>query len=441
MIGIYTMEVVPTSCPSLASLATLEPWNRVEWIESIFAPEFAEYKPSWEGWQEDEHNELNDLKAQIDQMEEDGTWEIRKKLANPYELVHTYDENKMPLCLAIPKPLSRSYFKMIEMLQITKFFQKFSRVPYLHSAHVCEGPGGFIQAFLEEAEKRKKKVDRCLAMTLKPHQPQIPGWKRAANFLRRHPEVVISYGEDGTGDIYNLENQEHFIQAIVPKKVHLFTADGGFDFKMDYKRQEQIAFRLIVASFAMAFETLALQGVCIIKLFDTFGNATHEFLSYVSGCFKEWTLYKPAMSRPCNSERYFIGVGFRGSNHLTKAFFNSLQKDLPNHSISDLESLFKTHTYGSLIEKVQKLQKDLEANQIQTLKEALGANLAEKPDYWERSYRHSMDWCKTFTVPWRRELLYPTEALYKNHRPVDQQSWTPRAERTDLPPSDPASST
>ena len=431
------MEVVPTTS-SCHSAEPNQPWVSVPWVESLFAPEFAEYKPSWEGWQETEHDRLTNLKAQIDALEEDGTWEMRKKLANPYELVHTYDEKKMPICLALAKPLSRSYFKMIEMLHITKFFQKFHKIPYLRSAHVCEGPGGFIQAFLEEASRRNKKVDLSLAMTLRPHQAQIPGWKRAANFLKRHPEVIITYGADTTGDIYSLENQASFVHELGTKKAHLFTADGGFDFKMDYKRQEQIAYRLIVSSFAIAFESLAIHGVCIIKLFDTFGNATHELLAFVSCCFKEWTLYKPAMSRPCNSERYFIGVGFRGANSMTKAFFAGLQKDLSNHQISDLESLFKEHTYADTIDKIKTLQDNLEEKQAETLSCAIGANLEDGHKYWKRSYMSSELWCKTFTVPWRA-IVHQSEALHTNHTLADQQSQMLHVEKTGSLPSDQAS--
>jgi 23S rRNA U2552 (ribose-2'-O)-methylase RlmE/FtsJ len=426
------MEIIPT---------TEQPWDRIEWIESIFAPEFAIYSPSWEGWEEMDHDELNGLKAKIDALEEDGTWELRKKLANPYELVHTYDEKKMPICLAIPKPLSRSYFKMIEMLSLTKFFQKFHKTPYLRSAHVCEGPGGFIQAFIEESATHKKKVDVSIAMTLRPNQAQIPGWKRASNFLKRNPQVIITYGADETGDIYNIENQESFIKQLGPKKAQLFTADGGFDFKMDYKRQEQIAFRLIVASFALAFESLAVQGVCVIKLFDTFGRTTKEFLAFVSGCFKQWTLYKPAMSRPCNSERYFIGVGFRGSTPQTKDFFSNLQKDLSNHHISDLESLFKQHTYNDIIEKINTIQNNLESRQINTLKSAIRLNTEMAWKYWRTSYIYSDTWCTRFTVPMRKVLENQSEVSHMSHRLFDLQLLMPRVEKTDSPPSDQASLT
>ncbi len=383
-----------------------QPWKHLQWSQGHVLETYPNYTPSWEGWKENEHVELNSLKEQIDVFEKDGSWEQRKKLANIYELVYTHDEKKTPLCLATAKPLSRSYFKMIEMLHLLSFFQRFPKVKQFRSTHVCEGPGGFIQAFCEEAHRNHKDVELCLTMTLRPTHSHIPGWKRASQFLRKHPEVKISYGADGTGDIYSPENQAAFQQELGPKKSHLFTADGGFDFKMDYMHQEQIAFRLIVASFAIAFESLAEGGVCIVKLFDTFGNTTQEFIGFVSCFFKTWTLYKPAMSRPCNSERYFIGVGFRGTDETISEIFKKIQVDLSNHQISDLESLFKNPSFTESIEAIKRFQHLQEQIQIQTLKTAIQASLDRPWEHWKESYKASEIWCKTFPVAWRQLIAH-----------------------------------
>lgn len=388
------MELVPS-----------KPWKNVQWSQGYLLETYPSYSPSWEGWKETEHAELNALKNQINQFETDGTWELRKKLANLYELVYTHDEKKTPLCLTTIKPLSRSYFKMIEMLHVVHFFERFPKVNEFRSTHACEGPGGFIQAFCDAVEKQHKTVGLCLAMTLRPTQSHIPGWKRAAYFLRKHPEVTITYGADNTGDIYNLENQDSFLNELGAKKSHLFTADGGFDFKADYIHQEQSVFRLIVSSFALAFESLLPGGVCIIKLFDTYGNTTQEFLGFLSCFFKEWTLYKPAMSRPCNSERYFIGAGFRGTNDAVRAFFIRLQQDLTSHQISDLESLFRELPFAQSMKTIQQFQQAQEQKQVQTIQFAIQANLQEPWTYWSQSYLASEDWCKTFPVPWRQLIV------------------------------------
>ena len=379
----------------------VSPWMRIQWRPGVPLHPFPFYSPSWEGWSEKEHAALTRIKAEIEPFERDGTWELRKKLINPYELVYTPNEDKkLPICLAIGKPLSRSYFKMVEMLALLDFNSLFRKAHALRSAHVCEGPGGFIQAFFEKAEKP---VEFSLAITLRPTQSQIPGWKRAAVFLERHPELTITYGQDTTGDIYSETNQSFFVREVGDTKVHLFTADGGFDVHNDYSHQEQASLRMIVCSFTIAFECLAKKGVCIVKVFDTFGKATQEFLAVVASFFKEWTLYKPAMSRPCNSERYFIGSGFRGTTPEMSAFLATLQHDLGEKSVHDLDGLFpQTESFRESLEFIQTLQTEFETEQILTVRNAIRTNLTTPHIYWRTSYLASAEWCGRFGISWKR---------------------------------------
>ena len=387
------------------------PWECVKWITESKSHSLFEYKPSWAGWKEEPHTELNDLKRQIDVLEENGTWEFRKKLANPYELVYTHEDRNMPICLAKAKPLSRSYFKMIEILNLVDFFNRFAKAGPIRSAHACEGPGGFIQALTERCQQEYVTHEIALAMSLRPTNSQIPGWKRAIPFLKKNPQVKILYGADDTGDIYNLENQAFLSRAAGTKKVHLFTADGGFDFKMDYMRQEQIAFRLIVASFATGFQLLATKGVIVIKLFDVYSRASMELLSYVGSFFKEWTLYKPAISRPCNAERYFIGIGFRGYTESAQVFFDGLQRDLATKPISDLESLLGEQAPESF-EYIQLFQNETETLQINTIKKAISLNMDDRHTYWRDSYMAAEAWCRQFKIRWRESLRVMTNPNY-----------------------------
>ena len=262
-------------------------------------------------WKEKEHDDLNLLKQKITPYEENHTWEKVKKLSNPYELVYTNEAPHFPPSLALQKPLSRSYFKMIEMLEISQFFDRIPKtLQSLRSAHVAEGPGGFIEAFLDRAETNRKKVTKAFGMTLKPNGSNIPGWRRAHTFLQKHPEIIIHYGKDGTGDIYKAPNQESFIELCNPK-VNLYTADGGFDFSQDYSTQEKDVYPLLISSALIGLQCLQSEGLFVMKLFDIFGEPTHFLIRQITYCFKDWILYKPATSRPCNSERYLICRGFK----------------------------------------------------------------------------------------------------------------------------------
>ena len=335
---------------------------------------------------------LNRLKAQIDECE--FAWDKYKKYTNPYEFIHTTVPNsRNAICQY--KPLSRSFFKMIEM---THMLNILSALPAdaCKSFHLAEGPGGFIQAFIERCSEEKRPIGVSLAMSLKPTHSQIPGWKRAVPFLRKNPVVKIFYGADGTGDLYKKENRDAFSGLLGTEKAHLFTADGGFDFKTDFLHQEKTVFNLIVSSFAAGFESLAVGGVMVIKLFDIFSRPQKQLIAYVSLRFREWTLYKPAMSRPCNSERYFIGVGFRGATDETRQFFDGLQADLATQDLSRLSSLVEGELEG--MEALDDFQEKHEAAQIAVIQTALTADLNEIHEYWSKSYRASDTWCKAFGI-------------------------------------------
>jgi 23S rRNA U2552 (ribose-2'-O)-methylase RlmE/FtsJ len=241
-------------------------------------------------------------------------WEYYKKIVNPYELVYTSTLYRIfPSSVCILKPLSRSYFKMIELLHI---FNCFKEHDVVKSAHVCEGPGGFIEALFDASNMHGYRISTSIAMTLKSKNGFVPGWKKANAFLKKHNNVKILYGFDNTGNIMRPENQQCFIDYSINSsyggKVDIFTADGGFDFSDDYAKQEDMIFPLLVASTKIGFEVLKPGGCFILKIFDFYHRATTDLLYILSYHFKEWTLYKPCMSRPCNPECYFMGKGFIG---------------------------------------------------------------------------------------------------------------------------------
>ena len=142
---------------------------------------------------------LTDIKQKIDERARD--WDIFKKYTNPYEYVHTLVPYKKT-SVSKSKPLSRSFFKMIEMIQT---FQLVQTTQPIHTFHLAEGPGGFIEAV---SYVRKNRNDVYIGMTLmdEKNDPNIPGWKKTNNFLKQNPNVYIETGQDGTGNILSMQN-------------------------------------------------------------------------------------------------------------------------------------------------------------------------------------------------------------------------------------------
>lgn len=346
-------------------------------------------------------------------------WEYYKKIVNPYELVYTQNKYvNFPPSVCILRPLSRSYFKMIELLEVFKFFNSISTTEYprgIRTAHACEGPGGFVEALFDLAEKHKVKISQSTAITLRPSLPNIPGWKRATSFLSRNKNIKIVYGVDKTGDILKLENQEFFIREVedsVHNKVHIYTADGGLDFSDDYLHQENKIFPLLLASAKLGLGVLKKEGMMIMKFFDIQNRNTTQLIYFLQQFFKQWTLYKPAVSRPCNPEQYFVGIGFKGISNDILLKLDDWQK---NPSLN----IFEKGMDSNFLNNILSIQNSLIEYQIQYLIEIFGIineiryeyDLTGKTDKVSRKILNILNKNITKCVTWCREFHMPTRYI------------------------------
>jgi 23S rRNA U2552 (ribose-2'-O)-methylase RlmE/FtsJ len=352
-------------------------------------------------------------------------WEYYKKIVNPYELIYTQKKYaNFPESVCFLKPLSRSYFKMLEILDIVKFFELF-KTEQIKTAHICEGPGGFIEAVYDRAVMNRKDINSSYAMTLRSKQSNIPGWKRATQFLQKYRNIKIVYGNDGTGDVMKPENQEHFIE-LQKNKAHLFTADGGFDFSVDYSKQEEMILPLLISSTRIGFETLRKGGIFIMKVFDFYRKSTLDLLYLLSCHFSSWTLYKPATSRPCNPEHYFIGKGFLGVSEQTldylRLWINESESNkkhthlfdkLFNYSESFNNTILEIRntSFKKQIEYLEKVFVIIESNDDNVIK-----------DYLQNNEIVSYEWCKYFKVPIYSNRYSSIAELYNDRRVSCQQS-------------------
>ena len=243
---------------------------------------------------------LSNIKLLITDKEKQ--WDTFKKYTNPYEYIHSYVPNKKKPVSKM-KPLSRSFFKMVEIL--TQF--PLGQEKEMHTFHLAEGPGGFIEAvaFLRDCHK-----DKYIGMTLQDNQdPNVPAWKKTDRFLRDHPNVCLENGSTGTGDILSIEN---FI-GVAEKygsTMSLITGDGGFDFSSDFNQQEIFIGKLLFAQIAFAVVLQKRGGNFVLKIFDSFIQHTIDLLYLLSSFYEKVYIMKPQTSRYANSEKYVICTGF-----------------------------------------------------------------------------------------------------------------------------------
>jgi len=291
-------------------------------------------------------------------------WITMKKYTNPYEFVHTSYDNK--LYISKLKPLSRAYYKMIEIIQMFRILESY-QYKSINSFHLAEGPGGFIEALVD---MRGNSVDKYFGMTLIDKMNEnVPGWKKSEKFLSTHKNVYIEYGADGTGNLYNHENiRDCFFKY--GNAMNLITGDGGFDFSVDYNKQEQYAMRLIFSQIAYALLLQKYRGTFILKVFDIFLKGTVDMIFLLNCFYTEVHICKPHTSRYANSEKYIVckEFKFKSSNFISERIFDIL-KIIENIDFSkyNISAILRVPIHSIFLDSLKNINAILGQQQIETI--------------------------------------------------------------------------
>jgi 23S rRNA U2552 (ribose-2'-O)-methylase RlmE/FtsJ len=350
-----------------------------------------------------ESRSLQQAKNMIDLYYKEGKWDDYKKITNPYEYIFLSWNRRSSRSVAVRQPLSRSYFKMVEIwkrLNLSKELEDLvERDGGLVTAHAAEGPGGFIEACANMCEVEMWEFSAAHAITLRSDAKNIPGWRKATVFLESHPQVRIHVGADETGNILIKANQDAYVGTVRtahPHGVHLFTADGGFDFSSDYNAQEDSVFPLLLAETILGLRVLGKGGALVIKCFDTLEQPTIDLIWLVSRAFRSWGLVKPRTSRAGNAERYIIGKGFLGDCDDIVACLNAYQS-AANYKVPILNAP-SSPEWRVALAKISEIQMKIEHVEYAVIQETL--NLIKSTDYAtirilvRNNVARSVSWCE-----------------------------------------------
>ena len=350
----------------------------------------------------DNYTMLMAFKNLINEYPYNCCWNKFKKMTNPYELIHLSKKKKTDPNHSIARhiPFSRSYFKMWEIIHE---YNLINDPNIINVSHIAEGPGGFMEAFINYRKKFNKK-DNIFGITLKSSKKEIPGWNKSKYFIKRN-KINISYGKDNTGDICNIENILSFKEYVGNNKCHLVTADGGFDFSIDFNHQEQQAFRLIFCEIVIALSVQKIGGTFIFKIFDIFTLLTANFIYLICNLYEDVSIYKPQTSRSANSEKYIIAKGFKGidNDYLSKLYgiirlWDSIEKN--NYFITDLFEDIKDTQFIYIISKINGYHIK---NQLKNIKATLEL-IKNRPSIKEynriikKQVSNAVKWCKKYYV-------------------------------------------
>jgi 23S rRNA U2552 (ribose-2'-O)-methylase RlmE/FtsJ len=258
---------------------------------------------------------ISECKCLIDIEENSKHWDKAKRRTNPHEFVHIIGTNHIKnekikkINFDNYTPLSRAFFKMIEIYEELDIIPNNFKNKGGYIAHLAEGPGGFMEALYKKRHLLNLN-DKFYGLTLEANNKNIPGWTQLKR-RRTHP-LHNSNVKLLTGDMYNVKTIIEFAKNFTKNKAFLVTCDGGFDYSKDFNNQERNSWRIIFSEIVTGLLVQKKGGNFICKMFDLFTKFSLQMIYILKSLYNEVYIFKPKTSRPANSEKYIIAKGFKG---------------------------------------------------------------------------------------------------------------------------------
>jgi len=335
---------------------------------------------------------LCNIKNNIDNNEK--LWEKYKKIINPYELLHVSNGKYKKNRIVRYNPISRSYFKMIELIVD---YNLLDSVKNKSATFAClaEGPGGFMEAINNYRKSFvNTDLDKIYGITLEPNNYTIPDWSKNINIPKK---FNITYG-----NLYNVNDIKKFSENFNNNnnKAFLVSADGGFDYSVDFNNQEQLSYRIIFCEIITAFSILQINGNFVCKIFDIFNIFTMKII-YLLGCyFEKVYIVKPKTSRVANSEKYIVCKGFKGiSPETLNIYFTNISewKETPAIDIGGIK------LNNEFIQNIYEYNKKYLDIQLKYMKDIIyyienGINDEKYNSIMKDKVEKALEWCKKYNV-------------------------------------------
>ena len=310
------------------------------------------------------------------------------------------------------------YMKEIEHNKISKkIFERMKQEP--------GGTGSIMNNTNKQHNNSNHEIygnDRYYGMTLINDDPICPGWKKTKTFLDNNPNVIIETGEDKTGNLLSLANFQR-CASLYKNKMDIITADGGFDFSLDFNNQENIATRLILAEVFFALAMQKKGGSFILKIFDIFHKPTVDILYLLSYYYSDVSVIKPYTSRIANSEKYVICQDFKLDDssilidQICRIFTSCLHETVgptdttttaAAHIPPQIASLLERRHDLYYLNKIEEMNAILSFQQIENISSTLSIitsykNAEKIEQYKKQNIQKCINWCERYNIPYFKQ--------------------------------------
>lgn len=370
---------------------------------------------------------LNSTKKEINNTSNE--WRHIRDIINPYELISPspyYNDtivdkqafyssinelgNKE---IKIQSMINRAYFKMWEILHDKKedkwgnMLQKY-KDQQLVVLGMAEAPGGFLQAIMDSRIKQTSNSFKDVYRGISLEDKKI---KWSEEVLGKYKEkfdldIEYNYGIAG-GDIRNVEEQEYIKNTLLGnKKAHLIVADGGINVSQDYYTQEVQNHKLFYSEIVIALSNQAVGGNFVMKCYDLYTILSVQYLTILKNYYDHVYIIKPDLSRPANSEKYIVAMGYNGK--FSKSMEDSSMDMISrwNNDVYILELLTSVDT--TIMGSMKYINEYFSNRQISFIKKGVLADktFKSRQQEYKRAQKIACEkWCDNYDIPKRSIVL------------------------------------
>lgn len=357
----------------------------------------------------DLNNLLNNEKNKINNYYDNNCdWDKLKKFSNEYEFIYTTSYNNEYKNISNVNPISRSFFKLWEIMNNFDFIIP-NNVNSLKTAHIAEGPGGFIECLYQYLIKKNINYHtEIYGITLLSNARSIPNWKIKKNYVKQF-NINLNNNSIDNGDLYNFENIERFIETVKNKSAYtnscdFITADGGFDFSENYNEQENSFTIFLICEIYIILSLLKTNGNAIIKIYDIYSKDTIKIMYILSIFFDDILIIKPLSSRPANSEKYLLCKSFISNLLALREYKNLFELIIKSKDLNNLNNYKAPFKFLKHITNYNRFYTNRQIEYIKkTIKLINDVNISNNKKnvmlkYYNENKRYALEWCNNYNI-------------------------------------------
>ncbi|AMN83508.1 methyltransferase [Faustovirus] len=316
---------------------------------------------------------------------------------------------------------TNAWLKYYEIYSRFGVIEKMAETGHIKSFHNAELPGASICALNHYMKTNMRQTNfqwfasslladdsRALSDLYRLYECNYDHWLMSDKFKSPKPDVPVHPCNGDTTALKNIDYYKSHLNDIV----NLYSHDAGIDASSDYNNQEIMNSKVHLGAALAGLETLAKGGIFIAKQYTYFAQITIWLMSKYAEMFEEFYIFKPLTSRACNSETYFIGLGYQRNDDIIAKL-----RDLLDNFDAQYDKITIDDVNDQMREVIYESAKDIFEQQINCLQSRYKI-YTEITDTYAREITESPNIVVSMVSNYSFKAFNPKQQLWTDQHPV-----------------------